>query len=110
MTSPAYDENAVVPESLWFGDIKASFKVFRTRGGKFLIWASTDAGDLNSSNLGLNSLVPGVADYAILEELKGDLKTIRTENYGIEFELPKDLIQNAKKAFKKQRPVKHLNI
>jgi|GEM_PF-5100440 len=98
------------PDSPWYGSIGASFKVFRTRGNKFLIWASTDAGDLNWSSLGLNSIVPHASDYAVFDELRDDLKKIKTETYGLEFELPEGIVQDAKQALKTQKPVKHLSI
>lgn len=105
------DEPSKAPDSLWFGDISASFKVFRTRGGKFLIWATTNSGDLNcSSNVDCGLIVPGVSDYAILENLNDDLETIKTTNFGIEFELPKGLIRRAKDAFRREVPIKHLDI
>jgi hypothetical protein len=97
-------------DSPWYGDISASFKVFRTRGNKFLIWASTNSGDLNWSSLGLNSIVPCASDYVVFDELRDDLKKIKTENYGIEFELPEGLVQDAKQALRTQKPVKHLSI
>lgn len=103
------DEGKTGEDLPWYGVIYASFKVFRTRGNKFLIWATTDSGDLNRErDVGL--IVPGAADYAILDDLKDDLTRIKTDNFGIEFELPPSLIQNAKRAFRTQKPSKHLDV
>ncbi len=105
------DEEAnEAPNSLWFGEIRANFKVFRTRGGKFLVSAITNAGDLNWITNDVGLIVPGASDYAILDHLNDNLKSIITENYGIEFELPDGLIQRAKQVLKKQRSVKHLDV
>ena len=103
------DEGKVAENLPYYGDICASFKIFRTRGNKFLIWATTDGGDFNHDGT-FELIVPGVSDYAILDDLKDDLTRIKTDNFGIEFELPKGLIQQAKRAFRTQKPSKHLNV
>lgn len=104
------DEGKTGEDLPWYGDIYASFKIFRTRGQKFLIWASTDSGDLNAIINDIGLIVPGASDYAILDDLKDDLTRIKTDNFGIEFELPPGLIQNAKRAFRTQKPSKHLDV
>ena len=104
------EETEEAPGSLWFGNIQATFKVFKTRGGKFLVSAITGAGDLNWMINEVGLIVPGVSDYAIIDHLNENLESIITENYGVEFELPDGLIQRARQVLKKQRSVKHLDV
>lgn len=109
------DREKKMEKTEWAGDVAASFKAFKTRKGKILIYAKTKFLDGISEDYWSQDsyFVPNCSDFALfndLEELKDDQKSIITDNYKIEFALPNGFIKELKRHFISDSRTQHLDI